>query len=89
MEVEYFPEGGSITDYVCSIFDKKKLGVSVTRAIHYKKGIKKKYTEEDAWKLLRKKVKGIYTSMSHWNYWGRRLKVFILVCPMEIIEEES
>ena len=54
MEVTYFPEGGSITDYVCVIFD-KKVGVSVTRAIKYRG----QYTEEDAAHLLTKKLKGM------------------------------
>lgn len=53
MEVSYFPEGGSITDYVCKIFN-KKVGVSVTRAMKYRG----QYTEEDAHHLLTKKLKG-------------------------------
>jgi hypothetical protein len=42
MEVAYFPEGGSITDYVCTI-SKQKVGVSVTRTMKYRG----QYTEED------------------------------------------
>lgn len=55
MEVSYFPEGGSITDYVCDIFG-TKVGVSVTRAMKYRG----EYTEEDATNLLTKKLKGTY-----------------------------
>lgn len=55
MEVSYFPEGGSITDYVCRISD-KKVGVSVTRAMKYQAA----FTEEDAHHLLSKKLRGLY-----------------------------
>ncbi|CAF0816765.1 unnamed protein product [Brachionus calyciflorus] len=58
MEVVYFPEGGSITDYVIRIFN-KVIGVSVTRAM--KKNFEL-YTIEDADNLLRKKLKGILQS---------------------------
>lgn len=54
MEVSYFPEGGSITDYVCEIFG-TKVGVSVTRAMKFWGG---EFTVEDAEHLLRKKLKG-------------------------------
>ena len=54
MEVEYFPEGGSITDYMVQMFG-LSLGVSVTRAMKYRGGT---FTEEDAEKLLNKKLKG-------------------------------
>ena len=54
MEVSYFPEGGSITDYVCEIFG-TKVGVSVTRAMKFRGG---DFTEEDAEHLLNKKLKG-------------------------------
>ena len=53
MEVEYFPEGGSITDYTCKMFD-TTLGVSVTRAMKYGGD----FTEEDADRLLMKKLNG-------------------------------
>lgn len=66
MEVDYFPEGGSITDYVCEIF-RHKVGVSVTRAMKYFG----KYTEEDAEHLLMKKLKGVIQSsrntLENWN----------------------
>lgn len=67
MEVSYFPEGGSITDYVCDIFG-TKVGVSVTRAMKYRG----EYTEEDATNLLTKKLKGTYilhkqTQVYSWN----------------------
>ena len=57
MEVCYFPEGGSITDYVCQIFD-KKVGVSVTRAMKYRA----EYCDEDAQRLLNKKLGGVNQS---------------------------
>lgn len=57
MEVEYFPEGGSITDYVCYMFN-TKVGVSVTRAMKYKGS----YTHDDANRLLTKKLNGIIQS---------------------------
>ncbi|KAK3096887.1 hypothetical protein FSP39_004414 [Pinctada imbricata] len=66
MEVSYFPEGGSITDYVCQI-DGTKLGVSVTRAMKYFG----EYTDEDAYHLLMKKLKGVNqatrNSMENWH----------------------
>jgi hypothetical protein len=54
MEIEYFPVGGSMTDYMCEIFC-TNLGVSVTRAMKYKGN----YTIEDAMTLLRKKLTGV------------------------------
>ncbi|XP_032221445.2 AAC-rich mRNA clone AAC4 protein [Nematostella vectensis] len=66
LEVLYFPEGGSITDYTCNIFG-LKIGVSVTRAMKYRG----EFTTEDAAYLLCKKLKGIVTSsrntMEHWH----------------------
>ena len=56
MEVDYFPMGGAITDYVCEIFG-TKLGVSVTRAMKFWGGA---FDEEDAKHLLTKKLKGKY-----------------------------
>ena len=54
MEIEYFPAGGSMTDYMCEMFC-IKLGVSVTRAMKYKG----QYTLEDAMALLSKKLTGV------------------------------
>ncbi|XP_071806755.1 AAC-rich mRNA clone AAC4 protein-like [Asterias amurensis] len=66
MEVAYFPEGGSITDFTCEMFG-TRLGVSVTRAMKFK-GV---FELEDADKLLRKKLNGIVTSsrntLEHWS----------------------
>jgi len=66
MEVEYFPEGGSITDYTCKMFD-TTLGVSVTRAMKYGGD----FTEEDADRLLMKKLNGVVqstaNSMEKWS----------------------
>lgn len=58
MEVTYFPEGGSITDYVVKMFD-RIVGVSVTRAMKFGEAV---FTNEDAHALLRKKLKGIKNS---------------------------
>jgi len=67
MEVAYFPEGGSITDYVVYMFE-SVIGVSVTRAMKYNKDL---FTTEDAELLLRKKLKGVVqstrNSMIKWN----------------------
>ena len=54
--MSYFPEGGSITDYTCRMFD-TTLGVSVTRAMKFGHG---DYTEDDARRLLMKKLNGKY-----------------------------
>lgn len=58
MEVGYFPEGGSITDYVLLLFD-RVIGVSVTRAMKFDGT---QFTVEDAAALLGKKLKGIKQS---------------------------
>lgn len=58
MEVTYFPEGGSITDYVMRMFD-SVIGVSVTRAMKFDGS---EFTVENAEKLLRKKLRGIRQS---------------------------
>ena len=57
MEVSYFPEGGSITDYVVLVFD-IVVGVSVTRAMKFNG----EFTLDDANVLLNKKLKGILQS---------------------------
>jgi hypothetical protein len=57
MEIEYFPHGGSITDYTCRMFG-FKLGVSVTRAMKYRGN----FTMEDADYLLYKKLNGVENS---------------------------
>jgi len=57
MEIEYFPYGGSLTDYSCRIFG-HKVGVSVTRAMKYRG----KFTLEDAKYLLHKKLTGVQNS---------------------------
>lgn len=58
MEVTYFPEGGSITDYVMLMFD-RVIGVSVTRAMKHDGS---EFTVANANDLLRKKLKGIRQS---------------------------
>jgi hypothetical protein len=59
MEVTYFPEGGSITDYVLVMFN-RVVAVSVTRAMKY--GKDQVFTKEDAHLLLKKKLKGVKQS---------------------------
>lgn len=70
MEVSYFPEGGSITDYVCDIFG-TKVGVSVTRAMKYRGD----YTEEDATNLLTKKLRGTCIYFLH-----KQTQVYFVQC---------
>ncbi|KAL8590065.1 hypothetical protein ACOMHN_034296 [Nucella lapillus] len=66
MEIEYFPQGGSMTDYVCALCG-SDVAVSVTRAMKYRGA----YTEEDAEKLLHKKLKGVvqsnHNAVTKWN----------------------
>ncbi|KAK6167617.1 hypothetical protein SNE40_021599 [Patella caerulea] len=57
MEINYFPHGGAITDYVADI-DGTRLGVSVTRAMKFYG----EYSDEDARHLLTKKLKGVNQS---------------------------
>lgn len=59
MEVEYWPCGGSINDYVMYVFD-TVIGVSVTRAMKFP--MTDLFTVEDAHFLLTKKLKGINRS---------------------------
>ena len=59
MEVEYFPQGGSMNDYVIYLFD-TVVGVSVTRAMKYQRD--KEFDLDDAFALLSKKLKGINQS---------------------------
>lgn len=58
MQVSYFPEGGSITDYVMYIFD-SIIAVSVTRAMKFDRT---EFTFDDAVFLLKKKLRGILQS---------------------------
>ena len=66
MEVVYFPEGGSITDYTCRVRG-LSLAVSVTRAMKFKGD----FTVEDATVLLMKKLQGVVqssrNSMEDWS----------------------
>lgn len=69
MEVSYFPEGGSITDYTCQMFG-INVGVSVTRAMKYRGD----YTLEDAEKLLKKKLQGvIQSSRNTLENWSKQI----------------
>ncbi|KAK3611271.1 hypothetical protein CHS0354_004920 [Potamilus streckersoni] len=69
MEVSYFPEGGSITDYVCDMFN-TKIGVSVTRAIKFHG----EYVHDDAEHLLMKKLKGIVqSSRNSLEKWSKQI----------------
>lgn len=57
MELEYFPMGGSISDYSVTLWG-KQYGVSVARAMQFKH----KFNKDDAKRLLTKKLKGIISS---------------------------
>lgn len=83
MEVRYHPEGGSMTDYTCTMFS-TSLGVSVTRAMKYHGD----YTVEDAAKLLNKKLNGVLraskNTMEKWSkqilhVWVTSLAVSVLI----------
>ncbi|KAJ3049541.1 hypothetical protein HK097_009474 [Rhizophlyctis rosea] len=61
MQVRYYPQGGSILDYVMRIHS-RLIGVSVTRA--FAGGAqRRKYTAEDATRLLYKKLTGAKCAM--------------------------
>lgn len=69
MEVTYWPEGGSITDYMCNMFN-TTLGVSVTRAMNFRGN----FTEEEAQRLLSKKLKGIIqSSRNSLDRWSKQI----------------
>jgi len=69
MEVSYWPEGGSITDYVCQMFN-TTLGVSVTRAMNFRSN----FTEEEAQRLLSKKLNGIIqSSRNSLDQWSKQI----------------
>jgi len=57
MELEYYPLGSKITDYSIRV-NEEVLGVSVTRAMKFN-GI---FTDEDAHRLLSKKLYGVNAS---------------------------
>ncbi len=70
MEVPYWPEGGSINDYVVYLFE-TVIGVSVTRAMNFKSGV---FTGEDATNLLVKKLNGIcQSSRNSLIKWGKQI----------------
>ncbi|RUP50484.1 hypothetical protein BC936DRAFT_138929 [Jimgerdemannia flammicorona] len=61
MEVVYSPQGGPMTDYVVHLpqgLGGGAIGVSVTRAMAYRRA----YTRQDAEKLLGKKLRGVFSS---------------------------
>eukprot|EP00121_Abeoforma_whisleri_P016953 Awhi_evm1s15540 len=53
MEISYFPKGGAMTDYTCTLLG-RKIGVSVTRAFAWNRD----FNQEDADRLLGKKLTG-------------------------------
>jgi len=57
MEIEYFPIGGSITDYSVRI-GPLSVSVSVTRAMKFRKKNDNVFTNADAERLLMKKLSG-------------------------------
>lgn len=58
MELAYFPYGSSITDYSINVTPHISLGVSVTRAMAFRRS----FMEEDAVRLLKKKLYGVTNS---------------------------
>jgi len=60
MEIKYMP-GSKITDYSVKVLG-RDLGVSVTRAMKFNKKDDVVFTEEDAHKLLSKKLRGVNES---------------------------
>jgi len=60
MEIEYMP-GSKITDFSVKVFG-KDIGVSVTRAMKFTKKEGDTFTEDDAFKLLSKKLHGVNES---------------------------
>jgi len=58
MELQYWPENSKITDYSV-VIQQRKFGVSVTRAMKFGGGL---FTEEDATRLLTKKLFGVVES---------------------------
>ncbi|KAK7091758.1 AAC-rich mRNA clone AAC4 protein-like [Littorina saxatilis] len=58
MEVQYFPMGGSMTDYVVSVCG-QRIAVSVTRALKFGGAT---FTLENATHLLHKKLRGVVQS---------------------------
>lgn len=65
-EIEYWPQGGPITDYACHIFG-SIIGISVARGMNFKAP----FTIKEATKLLTKKLNGIVqsskTSLVKWD----------------------
>lgn len=59
MEIEYYPYGSKKTDYAIELFG-QVVGVSVTRAMHYKGH--QFFSPKDARTLLTKKLEGIISS---------------------------
>ena len=86
MEVNYFPAGGSITDYTCTMFS-TKLGVSVTRAFNYRGD----FTMEDAARLLAKKLNGVLTSSKNTvEKWDKQiLHVWVASLAVSILLAEA
>jgi len=61
MELVYTPDS-KITDFSITTGDGSTLGVSVTRAMKFQKWGEEFFTEEDAFKLLSKKLHGVNAS---------------------------
>ena len=59
-QVNYYPPNSAITDYVCKFPDDTVIGVSVTRAFHYKGS--SQFTSNDANRILKKKLIGAIKS---------------------------
>lgn len=93
MEIEYSPQGGSITDYTCNIYG-TSVGVSVTRFFHQSyywidnwslRAMKfdAEYSAEDAKLLLWKKLSGIVMSSQNGDLlkWSGVLMLLFSVVP--------
>jgi len=94
MQVAYFPEGGSITDYVIRMFD-QEIGVSVTRAMKFDSS---EFTLEDANVLLKKKLRGVQQSTRNSLFkWDKQILhvwlfdrnvIHTLLCAWQKLEAE-
>jgi hypothetical protein len=85
MEIEYMP-GSKITDYSVKVLG-RDLGVSVTRAMKFNKKDDVVFTEEDAHKLLSKKLRGVNESTM--GVVSSFLLLFFLACPPSLFYPSS
>src|SRR5436189_3519143 len=100
MEVEYYYYGCSLVDYICNIYG-QRIAISVTRAMKYNDPAS--FTVDDAYTLLRKKLRGMIIardsiserdcfSISFIHIWCQTLDIaekIRQVHPRIIAEDES